>query len=97
MHARARARESVQKKREPLTPGRESGEVSRRDEKKSPWTFPVDGIFSRIHEHREIIYGRRIGVLPRIIFEYRPTFVGDATFFFSFYFFFFFCYTDRTR
>lgn len=46
--ARARARESVQKKkREPLTPGRESGEVSRRDEKKkkSPWTFPVDGIF----------------------------------------------------
>lgn len=98
MHARARARERVyKKKREPLTPGRESGEVSRRDEKKSPWTFPVDGIFSRIHEHREIIYGRRIGVLPRIIFEYRPTFVGDATFFFSFYFFFFFCYTDRTR
>lgn len=44
--------------------------------------------FSRIHEHREIIYGRRIGVLPRIIFEYRPTFVGDATFFFSFFSFF---------
>lgn len=43
--------------------------------------------FSRIHEHREIIYGRRIGVLPRIIFEYRPTFVGDATFFFLFFLF----------
>lgn len=89
--ARARARESVQKKkREPLTPGRESGEVSRRDEKKkkalgrSRWMV----FFSRIHEHREIIYGRRIGVLPRIIFEYRPTFVGDATFFFSFFSFF---------
>lgn len=89
--ARARERESVQKKkREPLTPGRESGEVSRRDEKKkkalgrSRWMV----FFSRIHEHREIIYGRRIGVLPRIIFEYRPTFVGDATFFFSFFSFF---------
>lgn len=102
--ARARARESVQKKkREPLTPGRESGEVSRRDEKKkkalgrSRWMV----FFSRIHEHREIIYGRRIGVLPRIIFEYRPTFVGDATFFFLFFLFslslsfFFFRYTDR--
>lgn len=91
MRARARSRESVQKKkREPLTPGRESGEVSRRDEKKkkalgrSRWMV----FFSRIHEHREIIYGRRIGVLPRIIFEYRPTFVGDATFFFSFFSFF---------
>lgn len=103
MRARARSRESVQKKkREPLTPGRESGEVSRRDEKKkkalgrSRWMV----FFSRIHEHREIIYGRRIGVLPRIIFEYRPTFVGDATFFFSFFSFFplslfFFRYTDR--
>lgn len=90
MRARARSRESVQKKkREPLTPGRESGEVSRRDEKKkkalgrSRWMV----FFSRIHEHREIIYGRRIGVLPRIIFEYRPTFVGDATFFFLFFLF----------
>lgn len=103
MRARARSRESVQKKkREPLTPGRESGEVSRRDEKKkkalgrSRWMV----FFSRIHEHREIIYGRRIGVLPRIIFEYRPTFVGDATFFFLFFLFslslfFFFRYTDR--
>lgn len=47
--ARARARESVQKKkREPLTPGRESGEVSRRDEKKKkPLDVPGGWYFFR--------------------------------------------------
>ena len=48
--------------------------------KKSPCTFPADDIFffffflARIHERCEIIYGRRIAVLQRIIFEYRRIF-----------------------
>lgn len=102
--ARARARESVQKKKEraidPWSRIRGGFEKGWKKKKKALGRSRWMVFFSRIHEHREIIYGRRIGVLPRIIFEYRPTFVGDATFFFLFFLFslslfFFFRYTDR--
>lgn len=102
--ARARARErACKKKREshwPLVANQGRFREGMKKKKKALGRSRWMVFFSRIHEHREIIYGRRIGVLPRIIFEYRPTFVGDATFFFLFFLFslslfFFFRYTDR--
>lgn len=90
--ARARARErACKKKREshwPLVANQGRFREGMKKKKKALGRSRWMVFFSRIHEHREIIYGRRIGVLPRIIFEYRPTFVGDATFFFSFFSFF---------